>query len=227
MSMKVRMNDNASKQMEEFFSQYPIKQYHKGQILIYSDEDPAGVFYLVSGMVRKYDIDKRGDEVVLNVFMPSVFFPMSWAINKTPNRYFFEALTPIEVRRAPVADVDEFLQSHPELALSLLRQVYLGLETAQRRIVHLMGGDTRRRLLYELLVEARRFGSVQEDGSTVVLIGMNDLSQRAGLSRERISREFAKLTEPDGVLIRHGRHIIIRSLSKLEEELEETPRQSP
>lgn len=214
------MNNSTFKDLDEFFSQYPLKQYHKGQILIYAGEDPVGIYYLVSGKVRKYDVSAYGNEVVLNVFTSSVFFPMSWAINKTSNRYFYEAITPIEARRAPVADVEQYLASHPTTTYNLLKQVYAGLEDTQRRVVHLMRGDARSRLLFELILEAQRSGELRKDGSYVILISANAFSQRAGLSRERISRELSKLTEPNGLLIREGRSIVIRNLRALEEELD-------
>ena len=84
------MDRNIQKSLDDFFSQYPLKQYNKGQLLIYAHEDPTGIFYLERGSVRKYDIGHEGDEVVLNVFKEKIFFHMSWAINKTHNHYFYE-----------------------------------------------------------------------------------------------------------------------------------------
>jgi CRP-like cAMP-binding protein len=78
-----------TKKVEQFFSRYPLKQYDKGEILILADEDPKYIYNLVEGHVREYDISYRGDEIVVNVFKPPAFFPMSWPIAKTPNRYFF------------------------------------------------------------------------------------------------------------------------------------------
>jgi CRP-like cAMP-binding protein len=214
------MERTTLEELDQFFSQYPLKQYPKGQMLIYADEDPSGIFYLVSGKVRKYDVNNRGDEVVLNTFQPSVFFPMTWILNKTPNRYFFEATTPIVTRYAPASEVERYLATHPAVVYSLLKQVYSGLEDTQRRVVHLMKSDTRCRLLFELLIESRRSGELQQDGSCVISISMNELSQRAGLSRERISRELSKLIQQDGLLTRRGRSLVIRSIQEIEDELD-------
>jgi hypothetical protein len=77
-----------SKKIHQFFSQYPAKEYAKGEILILADENPKYIYHLIEGYVREYDISYRGDEIVVNVFKPPAFFPMSWPIAKTPNRYF-------------------------------------------------------------------------------------------------------------------------------------------
>jgi CRP/FNR family transcriptional regulator len=215
------MGDNVLKKLDEFFSQYPIKRYHKGQILIYANEDPSGIFYLESGRVRKYDVSPAGDEVVLNIFKTSVFFPISWALNHTPNHYFFEAATPIEVRRAPVVEVMRYLEANPDVIYGLLKQVHAGLENTQRRVVNLMAGDARSRLLFELIIETRRSGELQDDGSYVIGISLSELAQRAGLSRETISRELKRLIESKKLLKRRGRMLVIRDLHLLEELLED------
>ncbi len=213
------MDKNAEKSLDDFFSQYPVKQYNKGQLLIYAHEDPSGVFYLESGSVRKYDIGHEGDEVVLNVFTSKIFFPISWAINKTPNGYFFEAATPIEVRRAPVDAFNAFLHANPSIVFSLLKKVYKGLEDAQHRTVLLMDGDAHDRLLFELFIEARRSGQMQSDGSCVINVSLADLAQRAGLTRETISRELGKIIQSHELISRQNRSLVISDLRALKEQL--------
>lgn len=210
------MDNSTLSDISDFFSQYPLKAYHKGQILIYAGDDPAGIFYIESGKVRKYDIDSTGIEAVLNVFKPHVFFPLAWAINKTPNRYFYEALTPIEVRRVPVEDFIAYLDAHPRLVYGLLHEAYGGIESAQRRVVLLMSGSTRNRVLFELLMEGKRSGDMRDDGSCEISLSIADLAQRAGLSRETISRELAKLVESEGLVSRTGRTFIVHDFHELE-----------
>ena len=216
------MDRKTQKSLDDFFSQYPLKQYNKGQLLIYAHEDPTGIFYLESGSVRKYDIGHEGDEVVLNVFKERVFFPIAWAINRTPNHYFFEAAEPINVRRAPVEVFNTFLEAHPEIVFSLLKKVYKGLEDAQHRTVLLMNGDAHQRLLFELFIEGRRSGEIQDDGSCVINISLTDLAQRAGLTRETISRELGKIVQSNKLISRQNRSLVIRDLHALKEQLSYT-----
>lgn len=215
------MDEAAQKGLDDFFSQYPLKQYHKGQILIYAHEDPRGIFFIEKGMVRKYDVTTEGDEVVLNVFKPKVFFPIEWAINKTANKYFFEAHTPIDVRCAPVDAFVAYLELRPELIRGLLGEVYTGLEDAHRRAVLLMAGDTHSRLLFELLMEVKRSGEIRSDDSCLITIGTGDLAQRAGLSRETMSRELAKIVQSGDVSRQEGRSLLIRNVHDLQKQLGE------
>src|SRR3990167_34233 len=96
------MEPSVASKVEAFFGRFLLKQAGVDEVLIRAGEDPPGIFYLVSGQVKEYDISGQGNEVVVNVYKPPAFFPMSWAINQTPNRYFFETITPaLSVRRRP------------------------------------------------------------------------------------------------------------------------------
>jgi CRP-like cAMP-binding protein len=77
-----------------------------------------------------------------------------------------------------------------------------------------MSGTARSRLLYELLIEARRFGEKQPDGGYVLQSNETDLAARSGLSRETISREMKKLKAQGLVDITKSR-IIIHSLDEI------------
>jgi CRP-like cAMP-binding protein len=204
--------------IEEHFSQYPLRSYPKGQILIHAGEDPEHIYYLARGKVRQYDISYRGDEIVVNVFKPGAFFPMSWAITRAPNKYFFDAEMAIEVRAAPADTTLAFLQANPDVMFDLLTRLYRGMDGVLGRMVQLMSGSARSRVLYELLVEARRFGKKTENGSYRISINESELAAQAGLSRETVSREVQKLSQ-SGLVKVSSTGIRIRTMAELEERL--------
>jgi CRP/FNR family cyclic AMP-dependent transcriptional regulator len=202
------------------FSTYPRREYPKGQILVFADESPDTIFYIVEGQVRKYDVSYRGDEVIINVFKPPAFFPMSWALNRTPNKYFYKTETPVVLHAIPTDDALAFLNNNPDVTLDLLSRLYKGLEGMYGRLVHLMSGTAKSRLLYELIIECRRFGAGHTDGSHVLKCNELDLAARSGLSRETVSREMKKLKDNGWVTLLKG-DIIVRDISQLEQALGE------
>jgi CRP-like cAMP-binding protein len=144
------MDPLVSQKIDQFFSAYAPRTFDKGHILIRAHEQPPFVFHLTSGRVKQYDISYRGDQVILNVFKPPAFFPMSSA---------------------------------------------------------------RSRLLYELLIEARRFGVVSGPGATLE-INESDIGARAGLARETVSREMSKLKD-EGLISVIKNEIHINDLERL------------
>lgn len=209
------MDKEVKKSVEMFFASYPLRHFKKGQIIIYANEAPPGIFYLIEGQVVEYDISSVGNEVVVNAFKPGAFFPMSFAINKVHNDYFFEAATPLTLRQAPTEDVIAFLKANPDVTFDLLRRVYLGTDGLIRRMAHLMGGKARSRLVFELLNAAARFGEKTPDGVSIPLTE-TDISKRSGMSRETISRTMRELKDAKLVIVQPG-SMLIPDLKTLED----------
>lgn len=200
---------------EEFFGRYTPRKYRKGQVLILNGDVPQSIYYLVSGNVKQYAVDYRGEEVIVNVFKPGAFFPMSFALNGGESQFIFEADTDIEVRQAPAAEVMEFLRTQPEVVLDLLSRVYRGTDVLLGRILQLASGSARSRLAYELSVTARRFGEKSGD-SYELTMSEKDLAARAGLSRETVSRVMHKLKDSGLVQMDSGK-IVITDLNALDQ----------
>lgn len=201
-----------------FFTSYPTRTFEKRQILMGPDDPLPGIFYLVEGRVSQYDITTSGTEVVVNVFKPQAFFPMSWAINTTPNPYFFEASTDVATHIAPSGDAVQFLRDNPDIMFDLLARVYRGTDGLLRRMAHLMGGDAQSRLLFELLNATYRFGEQQKDGRTFVPIKETDLARHSGLARETVNRNLQALKKA-GLLEVTYKGFIIANLTELEAKL--------
>jgi CRP/FNR family transcriptional regulator, anaerobic regulatory protein len=119
---------------------------------------------------------------------------MSFAVNHTPNVYFYEAEENITVQPAPNADAVAFIQDNPDVLFDLLSRVYRGTDGLIGRLTHIMAGSARSRIMYEILIECRRFGTARGSGMAIAL-NESDIGTHAGLARETVSREIRKLKE--------------------------------
>lgn len=212
------MTKEVASKVESFFANYRARSYPKGQILIMSGDETGYVYYLLSGSVKQYDVTYRGEEVILNIFKPPAFFPMSLAINKVANPYIYEADSPVQLRLAPANEVVAFIKDNPDVMFDLLSRVYRGTDGLLGRMAHLMGSSAKSRLIYELLLEGRRFGKPASDGSCKVKITEKDLGSRAGLSRETVSRELGKLKK-EKLVTTSQKDINITNVAALEKKL--------
>ena len=204
--------------LHEHFDACELKTYEQGQIITLAGQEPTGVSLLVSGLVEQYDITSEGNKLTVNVFKPPAFFPMSWAINKTSNAYFFAAMTDVELRVAEADQTVRFLQDNPDVMFDLLSRVYKGTDALLRRIVLAASGIAASRLIFELLIEAYRFGAEADAGKRVVAVKQSVLASRSGLARETVSRELQKL-EQEG-LIQRSSHVMKIDVQRLEQKLD-------
>lgn len=206
---------DSSQKIAAFFAAYPLRTFDKRQLMVRAEDTLPGVFYIVKGRVSQYDIASSGNEVVVNVFKPGAFFPMSWAINNAPNHYFFEATTEVIAHVAPAAEAVRFLKDNPDVTFDLLARVYRGVDGVLRRMAHLMGGDAKSRLLFEILNATYRFGEHQKDGSMLVALTESDLARHSGLARETVNRCMQDLKASGAIdVTRSG--ITIKHIDQLE-----------
>lgn len=213
------MNMNKTQEFESFYKQFVTRKYKKGEMLIRSDDDPQGIFCLTKGYVRQYTISKNGSELSLHILKPISYFPMVWAINGTPNVYYFEALTQVEVGRAPRDKVVDFIKDKPTIIFELMSELLEDYAETLTRVEHLAYSDAYRRVISILLYIAKHFGIDKEHGILVKhRFTQQDIATLVGVARETAGHEMVKLKKKG--LVRFIDHaMIFDSMKKLEREL--------
>jgi CRP-like cAMP-binding protein len=186
-------------------------------MLVYAGDPPPGVFYLVAGEVRLYDIARNGDEIVLHVYKPGSFFPTPKALMNYSDEFFYEAGSAVVVRLAPVSEFIPFLKKNPQLLFDLFGNALLFVNGLMKRLRYLMKGSARELVLFELLLACKRFGSLTERGY-FLNIPEEEFAMRTGLSRETVSREMRKLEKAGCITIGY-RNVTITNIASLEDQL--------
>lgn len=205
--------------IEHFFYQFQKYTYKKGELILQPEHNPIGAYYLSKGYVREYGISPSGNEISLHIFFPQSYFPMMWVISDIPNRYYYEALTDIEVYSAPKEDILTFLENNSDVLLNLTQRLFLGLDKLTARLEYVSSGKAYDKVVSILLYLARHFG--EEKGKKIIInykFTHRDIGSFAGLSRETTSREWEKL-EKKGIIRYEKQFIVIEDQQKLLNEL--------
>lgn len=213
------LSSGAVAKIEEFFGDYPVYTFKKGQILVLPGDVAEYAYLLVEGRVKLYDKTYRGEAVVIDMFSSPAFFPLSLVMNHSPSFLVHEADTDIVVRRAPADATLEFLNNNPPVVLNLLSVLYKKFDDALRRMVRLMDGSARVRLVTEIIAACSQIGEQRPDGACVLQLSQAMLGGRIGLARETVGREMSSLKERG--LVEVGRStIIVPDIAQLEAYLE-------
>lgn len=211
------MDAEIIKKLDIFFLKFPLSNYKKGETLIQAGTNPSGVFSIQTGIIKQSWISRDGSEVTLNLYKPHAFLPMSWAIGLVDNVYFYDALTPVTVRKAPKEEFLTFIHQEPDVTYDLLQRMYRGMEGLWMHIQSLTAGNSYVKLAASLVILGKRFGKL-ENGQVVVDLPMSeqDIASYAGMSRETTSRELQKLKKTHIVSFAKAR-ITIQNMDLLEE----------
>lgn len=211
----------ASTLISTFFDRYTPSRYSKGQVLLLQGEQSDYIFFLIEGSVKVYTISYRGDEVILHIYKPSDYFPISHAVTTTQNKYIYEADSEIVVRRAPLEAIRTLLKEQPSITLELLKRSYDYINDFLDKQSLLMAGSARNKLIYELVVQCQHFCNKDSDNHYALDIREKELAARIGLSRETVNREVRKLKK-EKLLTHSHRTIIITDIDTLKQKLSQS-----
>ncbi len=204
--------------MTEFFAQFKPVQYKKHDVILRADENPTCVYYIKSGFVRAYRISETGEELTLMILQPKDFFPITYGINDLPNTYYIEAITQIEVYKAPKEQFITFLKENPDTLYELTSQILERFGGLLTRMEYLVISRAYTKVAATLLMCATSFGD--QRGSEVVVrlpLTHKDIANLAGITRETTCLEMKKL-EQKGLVHRLGRLLVVNNMEKLEAE---------
>lgn len=212
------LTDISLKKVENFFSQYKPQRFKRREIVLSADELPSNVFYIISGYVRVYRISEFGEELTITILKPHDLFPISWGIDHSPNPYYLETITPLEVYKVPQEYFLRYIRSQPDTFYELASRMLNRFDRLLSRMEYLVTGRAYTKVASTILVCANSFG--QKQGQNIILnipLTHRDIAALVGITRETTCLEMKKL-EKKGLIAHLGRQLIIRDLKKLEEE---------
>lgn len=213
------MDDIITETLETFFGKFTHLTYRKGDIILRAEDAPRGVLYLIKGYIRQFTVSRSGTTLIFHIFKPGSFFPMTWVINNEPNRYYLEAVTPVEMYRAPKEAVRAFLQANPPVVYDLARRLLLGLCGCRYRIEHLMTGTAYKKTVLVILYLAR---NLSEKGASSVILPVpvthREIASWIGTTRETASLQVARLKKL-GLIRCRRRRLVIPNIKRLEKEI--------
>lgn len=183
--------------------------YKKGEFVIRPGETPSGIFYVVKGLVKAYDITKYGEENLLIIRKEGEVVGLTWAITGESRNVIYSTLAPTELLQISRDQFTTFLQENPEAAMPLIEMLVNMYRLHSERIMTLEYRSVRERLVSFLLTMERRFG--EPSGKTAVVLNVplkhQDIASSISATRETTSRELAAL-ERQGLVTRDKQSLI-------------------
>lgn len=213
------MDSILQKVLETFFQKYTRLKYKKGEVILRAEDIPQGVFYLRKGYVRQYMVAESGAMLMLHIFKPNSFFPMTWALNDTANTYYYEAMTVVEIWRAPKEAVREFLLEYPAVVYNLAQRLLRGIVGIRQRMEYLVMDNAYDKTLLLLLYMAQNLG--EKEGAGMILpvpLTHREISAWIGTTRETASLQV-EILKKRGLIQYRKRQLVIPSVKALEKEL--------
>jgi CRP-like cAMP-binding protein len=211
------MNEKIKKQLVAFFNKYKLIKYKKGQLIFKPGEKISGVLFDKSGYVRVYTISKEGKEITLPMVKPLFFCSLIDVLLGKENKYYIEAISPVELWMAPENEFMDFLKSDPELNDKITKLMFNDFIDLTNNVQQLVFGDAYTKIASLIYSMSEKFG---ETKGKETIIGFNTphrmLASMTGLTRETVTLQILKL-QKEGFLYNKGRRIVVKDMDKLKE----------
>jgi CRP-like cAMP-binding protein len=191
------------------------RHFDHGATLMHQDEVPGRLMVLERGHVKVTTLADDGRESVLAFRGPGDLIGEISALGGDPRCATVRALEPVDAMAVAAADFDSFLESHPRVALVILRVVIARLREADRQQFEFAAYQTLGRVAKRLVDLAERFGEPCEVGVRIALsISQEELAGWAGASREATSKALHDLRAMS-LIETERRHITVRDVDEL------------
>ncbi|HKU19203.1 MAG TPA: Crp/Fnr family transcriptional regulator [Candidatus Saccharimonadales bacterium] len=213
-------DDSQRAALVNLFHQGTRQVYGKGEFIIRPGGSPQGVFYILSGLVKAYDITKYGEENLLIIRKAGEILGLTWAITGDDRHIIYATLAKTELLQISRTQFLEFLRNNPTAALPLLEMVTDMYRMHSERILNLEYRTVRERLVSFLLSMERRFGEKTPSGVALrIPLRHQDIASSISTTRESVGRELSTL-ERRGILEYSQSTIVIKDVNVLRDFLE-------
>ena len=218
--MGMLTNDGQIAALVNLFHQGTRLVYEKGEFIIRPGSAPQGVYYILSGLVKAYDITKYGEENLLIIRKPGEIVGLTWAVTGEDRHIIYSTLAKTELLQITREQFTDFIRTNPAAALPLVDMLVDMYRLHSERILNLEYRTVRERLVSFLLSMAKRFGKESPDGIVLeVPLRHQDIASSISATRESVGRELAAF-ERQGLVGNRQLTITLKDVPRLRKFLE-------
>lgn len=190
------MTDTSEQQLVDFFADFPVKSYKKGEIILFQGEAPRSAYAVKLGVVKAYNLNASGDEKPISFYGTNSIFPTSWVYGCVPSAvYYYEALTDVDIYALPREEYVSFIRGNAEQLFRELQKFVLDDVGKTMRLNALQHSRATDKLVYTLHYLAISHGKPTGPNRVELTLNLThqDFANLTGLTRETTATELNKL----------------------------------
>lgn len=194
---------------------WTVNFYGAGQVILSAEDTSHEVLFLLEGSVRVANFSDKGREVSFSNIDEGDCFGEFAVIDQAPRSASVVALNDCRVARVADAQFLQLLHDHPDMCLSLMRNLVDKLRELTRRVSDFTALRADDRIRQEVV---RLFQNVRKDDGSAKIEKPPTQSELAALvftNREAVAREIGRMKKA-GLVERQGRGLFTQSVDALE-----------
>ncbi len=191
------------------------RTFAKGETIIDFDQEPSGVFCVLSGVVKITRPLSSGEKVLVQLGSRGDTLGSKALLRGTTNRIAAHAATPVEACFLPASYFMQTLKDQSKVSFTLMSKLCGVIETAEENLARMASLNVKGRVAQVLSDLAKRFGRETPSGVQLeVPLSRQELAQLAGTVVESVVRQLGEFKK-EGLIEVTGRHIMILKPTEL------------
>lgn len=206
------MKNNVYSFLEQALSEQPEVHYKKNEVILEADQPISHLYFIKSGQVKQYVITPSGDEVSVHVYTKPAIIPLMLVLaEKDKTSYYFQAITPVTIIKAPVDLVVPKLLENHDFLVDTTSRFASALYGMGLRVVSLAAQKQKDQLFALLTYFGTKYGQQTKQGIVIERkITHAELASWLGAARETVSRLLKQLEE-DNLISYKSRKIVVHT----------------
>jgi len=195
--------------LDRFLEHCHRKNYPAKSVIIYAEDKPDVLYYIVDGSVSVLIEDEEGREIVLAYLNKGDFFgEMGLFAEEEPRSAWVRARTACEVAEISYAKFRQLYQEHPDVLFALAEQMGARLRHTSRKVSDLAFMDVTGRVARTLLDLCKQPDAMTHPDGMQIRITRQEIGRIVGCSREMVGRVL-KSMEEQGLISVKGKTIVV------------------
>ena len=193
------------------------KRIRRGSFVFHEGEPASALNVLAEGRVKVIRETAEGRQVILRLINPGELFGVSGGWGEALYPATAQALDDVVVLQLPAREFTSLLETHPELAIAVIRELGGRLREAEARILDLQTERVQQRIARTLLRLANTAarGTAMPGGASLGL-SRQDLADLSGTTLSTASRTLSAWHRR-GIVVAGREQVTIRDLEALTE----------
>ena len=209
------LSDLLPDEYEALFKNTTRENYARGEIIFREEANPSGIFYIISGKVKKYKADNFGKEKIFYVANTGelIGYHAVLAGERFPDSA--AALEACTISFIPKEDFLNVIDQSQVLSRRLLKTLSHEFGVFATNISVFAQRSVRERLAITLIVLREKYKNEATEGQPIFInLSREDLASMAGTTRENVVRLLREFKD-EQLIATQGRKIWITDIKKM------------
>jgi len=205
----------AEGELKQLMAHAREERYLKGEMIFREGDMPAGIYYIRSGVVKKYKIDGEGREHIFYIGCAGELIGYHAVLSNEPYADAAAALEDSLISFIPLSDFLAVLDSSPTLSRQLLKTLSHEFTVFINNMSVFAQRPVRERIAIALIILREKFKHSTKEGQPIMIkISRDDIANMSGTTRENVARALTDFRE-ENIIATSGRKIEVIDIERL------------